>query len=83
MIAIGLISLLAATQGGTTSLSVGATVVRPDAQPAIAIQRGAVTIRDAGGVTVTAEGGTLRRLDGATIRVTPGAGGAMRITITY
>lgn len=83
MIAISLISLIAATQGATTSLSVGATVVRPEPEPAVAIQRGAVTIRNAGGVTVTAQGGTLRRLDGGTIQVTPGPGGRMMITFTY
>jgi len=83
MNAIGLIALLAATQSSTTSLSVGATVVRPEPQAVVAVAGGAVTVRNAGRATVTAEGGTLRRANDGTIQVTPGGAGGMRITLTY
>jgi hypothetical protein len=65
------------------SLSVGATVVRPEPRPVLSVQRGAVTISDAGGVIVSAEGGIARRLDGGTIVVTPAGAGAMRVIFTY
>jgi len=37
----------------TTSMAVGATVVRPEPQPLVRIERGAVTVRDAGSAIVT------------------------------
>ncbi len=83
MIATGLIALLAAAQTSTASLGVGATVVRGAPQPVVAVARGTVTVRNAGAAIVTAEGATLRRANDGTFLVTPGSGGAMRITLTY
>ena len=83
MIAIGLLALLAATQSSTASLSVGATVVRPEPRPAVAVAGGAVTVRNAGNAIVTAEGGTVGRANDGTILVTPGSAGRMTITFTY
>ncbi|HYN46881.1 MAG TPA: hypothetical protein VES64_09330 [Allosphingosinicella sp.] len=83
MIATSLIALLAAAQTSTASLGVGATVVRPAAQPVVAVARGTVTVSNAGNVIVTAEGATLRRANDGTILVTPGRAGAMTIILTY
>lgn len=73
----------ASPRTGTAAIGVGAIVIRPAPQPVLAVRRGAVTISNAGSAIVSAEGGTARRLDGGTILVTPGAAGAMTITITY
>lgn len=83
MNAIGLIALLAATQSSTASLGVGATVVRPEPRPAVAIAGGAVTVRNPGSAIVTAEGGTVGRATDGAILVTPGGAGRMTITLTY
>lgn len=83
MIAIGLIALLAAAQSSTTSLSVGATVVRPEPPAVVAVARGAVAVRNAGRATVTADGGTARRANDGTILVTPDSAGRLTITLTY
>jgi len=65
------------------SLSVGATVIRHEPQPAVAVRSGAIIVSNAGGVTVSADGGTARRLDGETILVTPGGAGPVTLTVTY
>jgi hypothetical protein len=54
--ALGLI-LLAIAQSATSSLSVGATVVRSEAaaRPAVAVERGAVRVANAGGAAVSTE----------------------------
>lgn len=91
MIAAGLIALAAAalpTQPAsvrtrTASLGVGATVVRPEPQPVVAVRSGAVTVGNAARVAVSAEGGTARRLDGGTILVTPGPAGRVTLIFTY
>jgi len=80
MVMTGFLALAAAATG---ALSVGATVVRPEPQPALTVQNGAVTVRNAGGVIVSARGGTARRLDGATVLVTPGGACPVTITFTY
>ncbi|MEA3047535.1 MAG: hypothetical protein QOJ53_1867 [Sphingomonadales bacterium] len=73
----------ASLRARTASLGVGANVVRPEPQPLVAVQSGAVTVRNAGSVAVSAEGGTARQLGDGTILVTPGAAGRMTITLTY
>jgi hypothetical protein len=73
----------ASARSATAAMSVGATVIRPEPQPLVAVQRASVTIRNAGSVIVSADGGTAQRLDGGTILVTPGAAGALTITFTY
>jgi|GEM_PF-3106673 len=83
MISTGLIALLAATQGNTASLGVGAIVVRPAPQPVLAIARGAATLSNAEGVIVTAEGGTARHKADGTILVTPAGAGTVTVTLTY
>ena len=47
--------LLIAVQTATATLSVGATVVRPDqiARPSVGVERGAVRVANAGPATVT------------------------------
>ncbi len=65
------------------SMSVGATVIRPEPKPAVAIARGAVTISNADDVIVTAEGGTAMRARDGNILVTPGAAGRVVVTLTY
>jgi len=65
------------------AMSVGATVVHPAREPAIAIQRGAVTVSNVEGVTVGVEGGTARRTAAGTVVITAEAAGLMTITLTY
>jgi hypothetical protein len=65
------------------AMSVGATVIRPEPQPVIAVQRGAAIVSNAASVIVSAEGGTLSRAADGTILVTAGGPRTMRITLTY
>lgn len=65
------------------AMSVGATVVHPAPEPAIAIRRGAVTVSNVEGVAVAAEGGTALRTGAGTVVITAEAAGLMTITLTY
>jgi len=67
----------------SAAMRVGATVVRPQPQPAIAIGPAAVTIGNAADVSVSAEGGVLRRTAGGGFTLAPRNGGPVRITLTY
>jgi len=80
MVPAGLLVLAASA---TASLSVGATVVRPAAEPVLAVERGTVVIRNAAAVVVTAEGGIVRRAAPGTLRVVPDRRSTLRIILTY
>ena len=56
----------------SASMSVGATVVRPEPQPVVALERGAVVVRNAGDAIVTIEGDPRRT-----------ASGTVFVTLTY
>ncbi|HYI64077.1 MAG TPA: hypothetical protein VEW71_04255 [Allosphingosinicella sp.] len=68
---------------GTAAMSVGATVVRPQPGPAIAILRGGVTLSNVDGVAVGVEGGIARRTGAGTVVITAAAAGPMIITLIY
>ena len=76
-------NLLALAASATASLGVGATVVRPAAEPALAIERGTLVIRNAASFTVNVEGGIVRRAAPGTLRVVPDRPRTLRITLTY
>lgn len=95
MIAVAFMTLLGAAaavqpqplpaRSAASSMSVGATVVRPEPipSPAILVERGAVTVRDSGYVRISAEGGIARRAANGIVRVTPAGAAPVRVTLTY
>jgi hypothetical protein len=92
MVLIPLIASLAAAaspappaQARTASaaMRVGATVVRPEAAVATAVERDALVVRNAGGVIVTAQGGIVRQTAPGTIVATPDGAALMLVTLTY
>ena len=79
------ILMIAAAATASTSMSVGATVVREDpaAPPAIAVAGKSATIRNVAGVLVSAENGTVRRTGNGTVTVTPSGAAGLIVTLTY
>jgi len=80
---IGAAALPPPVRTGTAAMSVGATVVRPQPGPAIAIRRGAVTVSNVEGVAVGVEGGMARRTGAGTVLITAAAAGRVTITLIY
>jgi hypothetical protein len=74
--------LMALQLAGTTSMHVGAVVVRPAPRPAVTIERGRIVVRAAEGVAVGAEGGRLTRDPSGAMVVLP-EGRLVRIVLTY
>ena len=92
MIVTGMMALAAAAalhaqptpvRTGAASMSVGATVIRPEPRPAIAIAGGTVTISNADSAIVTTEGGTANRARDGSILITPAPAGRVTVTLTY
>jgi hypothetical protein len=95
MVTVGFLALLGAAAAmqpqpmpartAGAPMSVGATVIRPEPvpSPAIAVERGAVIVREAGYVRVSAEGGVARRTADGTILVTPAGRAPVRLILTY
>lgn len=92
MALFGLLALAAATalqppaaplRTGSASLSVGATVVRPDLPPQISVANGRAVVGNVGNIAVSASGGTVARGPGGTLLVTPAGAGPLFITLTY
>ncbi|HYJ53498.1 MAG TPA: hypothetical protein VEW04_10045 [Allosphingosinicella sp.] len=92
MALLGLLALAAATalpppaapaRTSSASLSVGATVVRPDIPPQINIANGRAVVGNVGNVVVSAVGGTVERGQGGTLIVTPAGAGPVIVTLTY
>jgi len=77
------VALLAIAASSTATLSVGATVVRPDLPPQVKVSQGRAVISNVNDVAVSAEGGTLRRAGDGTLQVTPAGSGLVRIVFTY
>ena len=95
MVTVGFLTLLGAAAAiqpqpmpartAGASMSVGATVIRPEPipRPAVLVEPGAVTVRDAGYVRISAEGGTARRAANGAILVTPTGRAPLRLILTY
>jgi hypothetical protein len=82
MALLGLLAIAAAVQSASTTLSVGATVVRPE-RPQIAIAQGRVVVGAVHDALVTVEGGTARRTSAGTLLIAPAGAGPIRIVFTY
>ena len=86
MAPIGLLAIAAAAafpQSSGATLSVGATVIRPDLAPRISLGPGRAMVSNVANVAVSAEGGTVRRARDGTLLVTPTGAGPVRIVFTY
>jgi hypothetical protein len=92
MAPIGLLALAAtaalqppaiAARTSSASMSVGATVVRPDLPPQISVANGRAVVGNVGNVIVSAEGGTVVRGRGGTLLVTPAGADPVILTLTY
>jgi Tfp pilus assembly protein FimT len=86
MAPIALLAIAAATafpQSSGATLSVGATVVRPDLAPQVTVGHGRAVVSNVTNVAVSAEGGTVRRGRNGTLLVTPAGPGPVRIVFTY
>jgi len=77
------IALLAIAASNSATLSVGATVVRPDLPPQINVERTRVVVSNINRAQVSAEGGTVRRAGDGSLLVTPAGSGLVRIVFTY
>ena len=67
----------------TATLSVSATVVRPEPRVTTAVERDTLVVRNAETVVVTAEGGIVRRIAPGTVVATPGGSALMMVTLIY
>jgi hypothetical protein len=70
-------------RASSATLSVGATVIRPDLPPQISVAAGRAVVTNVGTVAVSAEGGTVSRTRGGALVVTPASAGPVLITLTY
>jgi len=80
---MALIAFLAIAASSSATLSVGATVVRPDLPPQVSVERSRVVVSNVSRAQVSAEGGTVRRAGDGTLLVTPTGSGLVRIVLTY
>ncbi len=72
-------------RAASEAMSVGAIVVpeAPAPRPVVAVERGAIVVRNVEGVAVSAAGGSVRRTGAATIVVAAGGAGPVTVTLTY
>jgi len=77
------IALLAMAASSSATLSVGATVVRPDLPPQIKVERNRVVVSNINSAQVSAEGGTFIHAPDGSLVVTPANAGPVVITLTY
>jgi hypothetical protein len=82
MTLLGPLAIAAAVQSPGVTLSVGATVVRPQ-PPRIAIAHGRVAVRAVDDALITVEGGSARRTGAGTLLIAPAGSGPVRIVFTY
>jgi hypothetical protein len=81
--AAALPALPAQVRTATATMGVGATVVRPQAPLATAVEGDTMVVRNAGAAIVSAQGGTVTRTQPGTIRATADGAALMVVTLTY
>ncbi|TMJ18530.1 MAG: hypothetical protein E6G92_01370 [Alphaproteobacteria bacterium] len=82
MTLLGPLAIAAAAQSAGATLSVGATVVRPE-RPQIVIARRRVAVRAVDDAVITVEGGSARRTGAGILLIAPAGSGPVRIVFTY